>query len=165
MQDILHAHYASSYGLLGALANFHPFILSIWGADIFSFPKKSFLHRYIFNFNLRVADKILSTSQIMAKEIKKYTNKEIIVTPFGIDINTFKPGNKVDKIKGEFDFIIGTIKGLEEIYGIEYLYIVDTLSPKMRATSLTSKRLSTSFSSNTFPYEFKIVNFGVGGRT
>ncbi len=119
--DILHAHYASSYGLLGALANFHPFILSIWGADIFSFPKKSFLHRYIFNFNLRVADKILSTSQIMAKEIKKYTNKEIIVTPFGIDINTFKPGNKVDKIKGEFDFIIGTIKGLEEIYGIEYL--------------------------------------------
>ncbi len=29
--DILHAHYASSYGLLGSLSGFSPFILSVWG--------------------------------------------------------------------------------------------------------------------------------------
>ena len=28
---ILHAHYATSYGLLGALIKFHPYIISVWG--------------------------------------------------------------------------------------------------------------------------------------
>src|SRR4051812_2863748 len=29
--DILHAHYATSYGLIGALTGFHPFVISVWG--------------------------------------------------------------------------------------------------------------------------------------
>jgi UDP-N-acetylglucosamine:LPS N-acetylglucosamine transferase len=28
--DIVHAHYATSYGLLGALCGFKPFVLSVW---------------------------------------------------------------------------------------------------------------------------------------
>ena len=40
--DIVHAHYASSYGTLGSLSGFHPRILSLWGSDIFDFPKRSF---------------------------------------------------------------------------------------------------------------------------
>src|SRR5438105_2510828 len=32
--DILHAHYATSYGLIGALSGFHPFVLSVWGSDV-----------------------------------------------------------------------------------------------------------------------------------
>ena len=45
--DILHAHWASSYGLMGACASFHPFVLSTWGSDIFNFPKKSILHKLL----------------------------------------------------------------------------------------------------------------------
>src|SRR3954468_12821375 len=30
--DLVHAHYASSYGLWGALADYHPLILSVWGS-------------------------------------------------------------------------------------------------------------------------------------
>src|ERR1700733_5345932 len=37
--DIMHAHYASSYGLLGAYSRFHPYILTTWGSDVFVFPK------------------------------------------------------------------------------------------------------------------------------
>ena len=36
--DLLHAHYASSYGFLGLLTGFKPFILSVWGSDIYYFP-------------------------------------------------------------------------------------------------------------------------------
>ena len=118
--DILHAHYASSYGLLGALTGFHPFIISVWGADIFSFPKKSILHKELLKFNLKKADKILSTSHVMAKETSLYTNKEIEVTPFGIDINQFKPMD-VESLFDKKDIVIGTVKTLEEKYGIEYL--------------------------------------------
>ena len=35
--DIVHAHYASSYGLLGALTKFHPLIISVWGSDVYEF--------------------------------------------------------------------------------------------------------------------------------
>ena len=118
--DIMHAHYASSYGLLGALSGFHPYILSVYGSDVFNFPNRNFLTKYLFRFNLRRADKILSTSRIMAKEIRIYTEKEIEVTPFGIDIDFFKP-LKVENIFNKDDIVIGTIKSLEKKYGIEYL--------------------------------------------
>ena len=38
---ILHAHYARSYGLLGALTSFHPYFISAWGSDVYDFPLKS----------------------------------------------------------------------------------------------------------------------------
>jgi glycosyltransferase involved in cell wall biosynthesis len=118
--DILHAHYASSYGLLGSLTGFHPFIISVWGSDIYNFPQKSFIHCKIVRFNLSKADVILSTSNAMSKQTKKFTDKKIIVTPFGIDTDKFKP-KKSTSIFVASDFVIGTIKTLEKNYGIEYL--------------------------------------------
>lgn len=118
--DLLHAHFATSYGLLGALAGFHPYVLSVWGADIFDFPKKSFLHRALVNFNLSRADQILSTSQVMARETAKYTRKPITVTPFGVDITNFAPA-PAQSLFEPGDIVIGTIKALEVKYGIDYL--------------------------------------------
>ena len=118
--DILHAHYASSYGLLGAMTGFHPFIVSVWGSDVYQFPNYSFIHRMVLIYVLFKADKILSTSYIMREETKKYTNKEIKVTPFGIEINRFRP-QKISNIFEDYDLVIGTIKTLEKNYGIEYL--------------------------------------------
>ncbi|MFT5827708.1 MAG: hypothetical protein ACI9AB_000656, partial [Urechidicola sp.] len=66
--DILHAHYASSYGLLGALTKFNPFVISVWGSDIFDFPNKNFIFKQIVKYTLEQADLILSTSKVMAVE-------------------------------------------------------------------------------------------------
>lgn len=118
--DIVHAHYATSYGLLGVLSKFKPLIISLWGSDIFDFPRKSFLHKAVLKYNLKMADRILSTSYVMAEETKKYTNQPILVTPFGIDMDLFKP----EQVKSLFDdknMVIGTIKVLDEVYGIDYL--------------------------------------------
>ena len=72
--DILHAHYASSYGLLGAIANYHPYVISVWGSDIYDFPIKSPIHKLIIKYNLKKADSILSTSNVMKIETQKYTS-------------------------------------------------------------------------------------------
>lgn len=114
--DILHAHYATSYGLLGSLANYNPYIISVWGSDVYDFPVKSPVHKMMVKYNLKKADYIFSTSNVMKEETKKYTNKDIEVTPFGVDINRFVPG-RIEKD----EIIIGTIKTLEEKYGIQYL--------------------------------------------
>jgi glycosyltransferase involved in cell wall biosynthesis len=71
-------------------------------------------------YNLKKADRILSTSHVMAQETKLYTNKNIEVTPFGINIEQFCH-MEVDSLFDKDDIVVGTIKSLEEVYGIEYL--------------------------------------------
>jgi len=117
--DIVHSHYASSYGLLGALTGFHPFIVSVWGSDVYSFPEKSFFHKRIIRFVLDKADIICSTSNTMAKRTGIFTNKNIEVIPFGVDTKIFKP-MRVESLFDQNDIVIGTVKTLEEKYGIEY---------------------------------------------
>jgi len=131
--DLIHAHFATSYGLLGALCGFHPFVLSVWGSDIYIFPRISFLHKGILKFNLAKADYILSTSHIMAHETAKYTSKKIEITPFGIEPELFK---KNDSKENKEEFIVGTIKQLASIYGIDTLiksfHIVIKNNPKTK---------------------------------
>ncbi|HTA81576.1 MAG TPA: glycosyltransferase [Bacteroidia bacterium] len=118
--DILHAHYATSYGMLGALSGFHPFVISVWGSDVYEFPNRSALHKFILKQNLKKADCLMSTSHVMAEELAKYTSHKIEITPFGVDLNVFKP-QKIKTLFNEGDIVIGTIKSLEPVYGIKYL--------------------------------------------
>jgi L-malate glycosyltransferase len=118
--DIVHAHYASSYGTLGALCRFHPMILSFWGSDIYDFANRSPLTAFIIRHNLRKADQVLSTSIAMVGEINKYTSKKIEVTPFGIDPAIFRH-RPVQSIFAKDDIVIGTTKSLEPVYGNEIL--------------------------------------------
>ena len=117
--DILHSHYASSYGLFGRACNFHPFIVSVWGSDVYEFPNLNKLNNILLSFILRGADTICSTSSNMAMETKKYCdNKEIELTPFGVDIEKFVNINEIMK---NTSVTIGVVKSLEEVYGINYL--------------------------------------------
>lgn len=131
--DVVHAHYASSYGLVCALSCNMPFYLSVWGKDIYEFPKKSPLHKACITFVLQRASWILSTSAAMERETKKYTNKEIMITPFGVDMSLFSPSLK--KKGGSSKLVIGTVKALEKKYGIDVLLkaipsVIDSLKGK-----------------------------------
>lgn len=117
--DILHAHYASSYGLLGSLCSYTPYIVSVWGSDVYDFPKRNIIAKKIIKYNLSKANKIFSTSIAMANETKKYTDKPIFITPFGVDLNIFKKLYSCQR--NESYMTIGTVKALEKNYGIDYL--------------------------------------------
>src|SRR4030067_535506 len=118
--DLIHVQYASSFGLIGALSNFHPLVIQVWGSDVYNFPTKSFIHKKILKYNLSKADSILSTSQCMLLQTKKFTDKEIDFFYLGVDTEKFKP-MKNDSVFNSEDIVIGTIKSLEKKYGIEYL--------------------------------------------
>lgn len=117
--DIVHSHYASSHGLIGYLLNFHPFVISVWGGDVYDFPRKNPINRFILKMVLNSADLILSTSKIMAQESRLYTNKQIEVIPFGVDTEKFKP--IIYKKNNENEITIGIVKPLERYYGIDNL--------------------------------------------
>jgi L-malate glycosyltransferase len=116
--SVLHAHYASSYGLMGALAGYHPYLLSVWGTDVFQFPLTSRAHAALLKFNLRSADRILSTSRVMAAETAKYVTVPIVVTPFGVDPSVFAPRPR----SGDPRPTIGIVKPLQHRYGFRTLF-------------------------------------------
>jgi glycosyltransferase involved in cell wall biosynthesis len=118
--DIVHAHYATSYGLLGAMTRFRPYIVSVWGSDVYTFPNDFFINKYILKYNLNCADVICSTSKAMRTETQKYTQKAIEITPFGIDTDFFEP-LKINRIYDKSDIVIGLIKRMDDTYGIDYL--------------------------------------------
>lgn len=116
--DIVNVHYATSYGAAVALSGMNGYVLSVWGSDIFDFPLKSVFHKALVKFSLSKAKYVFSTSQAMAEEAKKYTDKHIYITPFGVDMDLFNP-NKRTRTYGSF--VIGSIKALEYVYGIDIL--------------------------------------------
>jgi glycosyltransferase involved in cell wall biosynthesis len=131
--DIINSHYASSNGLLGYLLRHKHFVVSVWGSDIYDFPNQNFIYKIILKIILNSAKIIFSTSKIMAKETAKYTSKQIVTIPFGVDTEKFKPilTKKPDIVT------IGIIKWLEKYYGIEYL---------LEATKiLVDRKLSVNF--------------------
>lgn len=118
--DVLHAHYATSYGLVGALSGFHPYIISSWGTDVMKFPNKNFVAKSILKYNFKSADALCATSNTIKDCIHEVIEKEVRVVPFGVDLENFSP-KKVKSLFNESDFVLGSIKPLEELYNIDIL--------------------------------------------
>src|SRR6056297_2989267 len=116
--DILHAHYASGYGLIGALSSFQPFVLSVWGSDVIHFPTISPLHRWMIRFVLKKARRVLSTSRFMTDYIERLAGVTPEVIPFGVDTRVFYP--KRHKKNGH-PLVIGTIKKMKPEYSLHTL--------------------------------------------
>lgn len=118
--DVVNCHYASGYGTLARRAKLHPLLLSVWGSDVYEFPLKSPVHKKLVLQNLRAADCLASTSHVMAKQVNRVFGfqKEIFITPFGVDCGLFAPAAT---LKTREEFCIGAVKALEPTYGMEYL--------------------------------------------
>ena len=117
--DVVNVHYASGYGTLARFSRIGRYILNVWGSDVFDFPYESKIKMKIIKKNLIAAEQIASTSEAMKIQTEKLIKpkKEIIVTPFGVDTNVFCPKEKQDSD----NIIIGTVKTLSPIYGIDEL--------------------------------------------
>ena len=114
--DILHAHYATSYGLLGAMTEYHPYVISLWGSDVYDFPRQGPVQATILKRNLAKADAITSTSHAMAHVAVRYAaGRSIEVIPFGVDLSRFTPGEEPEIPT------IGCAKLLEPNYGQDLL--------------------------------------------
>jgi glycosyltransferase involved in cell wall biosynthesis len=130
--DLVNAHRASGYGTLTRLSGFHPFVLTIWGNDIYDFPTRSPLARYLASAALQSADKVCSTSYAMARRAYEICTdiSDLSVVPWGVDTIGFSPR----KIAADQDVItVGTVKTMSPKYGIDLL---------IRAFAIVQSRLA-----------------------
>ncbi len=120
--DILNAHFASGYGTAAWLTNWHPYVLSVWGSDIYDFPERSPVHRALVRRNLLAADVVASTSHCMAGQVRKIAPGvgDIPVTPFGIELPAFSAVPVLSHMPKD-SLVIGTIKAMHRLYGIDTL--------------------------------------------
>ena len=115
--DLLHAHYASGFGLWSYFTNIKPTVVSVWGADIIDFPSNP-LSNYFIRKILQKADHVTATSNLLKNYALKYLSKnpeKISVIPFGVEI----PDSIVPQPNSGFR--ICYIKGHRKKYGPDIL--------------------------------------------
>ena len=122
--DILHVHSAGTYGLIGALAGFHPLVITIWGSDVLlSTGIKRRLVKFVLSkADLLTCDGVNTTEAIIRLGVKP---EKIERNYWGVDIKKFKPEPPDENLKKElFDLeslVVISIRSLETIYNIESL--------------------------------------------
>ena len=116
---LLHAHYASGYGVLASLSGCRPRLVSVWGSDVFEFPERSSLHCALLRWVLRGADTVACTSQALQTRVRSLVGQgcNTALTPFGVDLPTVA-GKPVETGQA---LCVGTVKTLAPAYGIDLL--------------------------------------------
>ncbi len=67
--DVFHAHFVVEHGFYGALAGFHPYVVTAWGSDVLVEPGRDPISRQIAKWTLARADLITSNNNVMAERI------------------------------------------------------------------------------------------------
>jgi len=121
--ELLNAHYASGYGVLATLAGVRPRLVSVWGSDVYDFPRTSPVHRAMLRRVLTSADALASTSVAMAGQVERLlgtAKRAVAITPFGVDLDAFAP-RTASTTHAAAALVIGTVKTLAPKYGIDTL--------------------------------------------
>lgn len=119
--DVVNAHYASGYGTTARLVGYRPWVLSVWGSDVYDFPYKSPIHKWLVRKNLMASDMVASTSHCMAEQTRSIAPElgGISITPFGVDMQAYASAEALSTNNDKL--VIGTVKTMASKYGIDTL--------------------------------------------
>lgn len=97
--DILHCHFLGTNAWYAMLSGFHPYILTIMGADVVGKnwkPSKEFREKRLTPLSLKKADLVTAWSQSLADAVRPFCKlgTSIEVVHGGIDLNRFEPAAK-----------------------------------------------------------------------
>ncbi|MFH1685895.1 MAG: glycosyltransferase [bacterium] len=86
--DLVHAHYATGFGLWMLRSKIRPRIVSVWGSDVIEFPADPF-RRFLIRRVLNGADHITATSKLLKRVTENLVpdrSERISVIPFGVEL-------------------------------------------------------------------------------
>lgn len=67
--DVFHGHFLVEHGFYGALAGFHPYVVTAWGSDVLVEPQHDPISKLIAKWTLARADLVTSNNAYMADRI------------------------------------------------------------------------------------------------
>jgi len=91
--DLVDAHFVPNYGLMGALAGFHPLSVAAWGSDLLVAGGRDPLQRARARFVLRRADLVIADADNLARAALALGARPETVRaiPWGVDRARFAP--------------------------------------------------------------------------
>lgn len=122
--DIIHAHFITDCGLLGALSGFHPLVVTAWGSDILLHPKKT-KNRYIVQYVLKKADLITCDSNKVKQAMIALNNKaeNSYVIQWGVNLDKFNPTINANVVRTHLNInnapVVISTRSFESIYNID----------------------------------------------
>lgn len=124
--DLLHAHYAGSYGLLGAISGIQPFVLTAWGSDVLLLGRTLVRSRLI-RWILRRARLITCDAYHMIEALKGLgaSAGKVRLVCFGVESDRFSPGPGEASLRENWRMagrrVIISLRSLEPIYDVRTL--------------------------------------------
>ena len=114
--DLVNAHFVPSYGLVGALLNIHPLVISTWGSDVLVSPQKSWLQKFRAQYVLKQADLVTTDARFTEEAIYNLGVEigKVVVSPMGVERNLL---DHTEKKKRPYLTILSNRK-LEPLYDI-----------------------------------------------
>jgi glycosyltransferase involved in cell wall biosynthesis len=92
--DVLNAHFLTVHGWNAWMSGFHPYVVTLWGSDVFIHPSKSRPGALLARVALRSADMIMVNSETLRRGaigVGAPPGRTEIVQ-FGVDLDRFTPG-------------------------------------------------------------------------
>ena len=139
--DLFQAHYVVEHGFFGALAGFHPFVVSAWGSDLLVAPRSP-LGRAIARYTLRRADLITANDPSLARRAVELgaAADDVHTVRLGIDEVFFVPPASGPSAGAP---VIISTRALESLYNVDsVLRAVATLPDARLVVANTGSRLS-----------------------
>lgn len=118
--DVLHAQYATSYGTVGALTGFHPYIITALGTDVLISPQQSLLYKLMVRYALRRADWVTAMADHMKNAIVELgiDARKVTTVMFGIDPSVF---NDKARALPAGKFVVTSTRNFEPVYNLTLL--------------------------------------------
>jgi len=123
--DILHSHFAADDGWLGAMSGFHPFVLTVWGSDIYLLPKESKYMEQRVKFALKTADLITSDSEDLMKATIALgaSSDSNHIVQWGVNFQQFNPQVDGANIRKKLDLkdspVVLSARHFNRLYNID----------------------------------------------
>ena len=114
----MHAHHATSYGLLAALATFHPLVVTSHGSDILISGQRR-TSRWLVARVLRAADLVTAPGDHVAEEIRRLGGaRRVVVFQYGIDVRRLREvaTSRADRAKRSAQARLVTARPLHPLY-------------------------------------------------
>lgn len=127
--DILHAHQIPAAGWMGAMAGFHPFVVTGWGSDILLEPKKSAFRKLLVRIVLARADILTVPSSLMFNTARDlgFPEQRLRLIPWGVETNIFKP-DRTNRLETRRQFglpehapVIFCPRGVHPVYNLDII--------------------------------------------
>jgi glycosyltransferase involved in cell wall biosynthesis len=91
--DVLNAHFLTVHGWNAWLSGFHPYVVTLWGSDVFIHPGRSRIARTLARLTLRAADMVMINPVMRDAALAAGADPERLrAVTIGVDVRRFSPG-------------------------------------------------------------------------